>query len=1040
MAWRHSIPAAMIPLGLSLAASLSSAAVTDSAQLKAQFDNPSREYSSAPLWVWNDMMTDKEVIGTLRDLAAQNVKQAIVHPRPGLMTPYLSPEWFRLWKVALNEAEKLDMNLWIYDENSYPSGFAGGFVPEEMPESRGRGLNVKDSKDAPKWSDDVVAVFAVSGDGADAKSANVTSQVRKGDEMPQGRYLTYTLVRTGNSPWNGGRCYVDLTYPGVTEKFLQVTMDAYAREIGDQFGKRVPGVFTDEPHLRPAGSFHWTDNLPAEFEQRWGYKLTDSLPSLSHQIGDWKRVRHDYYQVLSEQFIEHWGKPYYDWCAKHKMEFTGHYWEHSWPHCESVPDNMAMYAWHQRPAIDTLMNQYSEAPGAQFGNVRAVVELASVANQLGRERTLCEIYGAGGWDLRFEDMKRIADWMCALGVNTLDQHLSYVTFRGARKHDHPQSFGYQEPWWQDYGHVGKYLERMSLAVASGEQINHILVIEPTTTAWMYNGDGKTAGKLNELGEAFQKLVTDLAKAQVEFDIGCEDIMARHGKVDGKNLVVGKRQYSTVVIAPATETLNAKSADLLTEFAKAGGAILCCGQPPAMVDGQASPRITQLASESGWSEITADKAPAALRKSVRGSVRIDRAKGDKGLLYHMRRHVADGQVLFLVNTSLDAPTAGKIVAAKATAVQQWSLESGKISAYPSTKKGPSVTATFELAPGGSLLLFLPATDVPSKGDAPKMEQKPVTVQVPASGDIQVRRIEPNVLTIDYVDLTAGGETQKGIYIQKACDLAFSKNGMANNPWHRAVQFKDELISKKFPPESGFEATYHFTIVDSVPAGLAIVIERPDLYAITCNGKPVAVKDGAWWMDRCFGKIDLADTAKVGDNAVTLAAKPMTIWHELDCAYVLGDFNLKAAEHGYAIVPPQPIATGDWKDQGLPFYAAGVSYTQGFDVTSPSGSYGVALGKWLGSVARVQVNGKPAGIIWSQPWALDVTSLIKPGANEIEVTVVGTLKNTLGPHHGNPPLGTAWPAMWEHGPDQQPEGGKYSTVGYGLSEPFKLTRSE
>ena len=111
----------------------------DSSDLRAIFADPPRQYSTGPLWVWNDMMTDEQVIGTLRDLASQQVKQAFVHPRPGLMTPYLSPEWFRLWKVALGEAERLDMNLWIYDENSYPSGFAGGWVPEVMPESRGRG-------------------------------------------------------------------------------------------------------------------------------------------------------------------------------------------------------------------------------------------------------------------------------------------------------------------------------------------------------------------------------------------------------------------------------------------------------------------------------------------------------------------------------------------------------------------------------------------------------------------------------------------------------------------------------------------------------------------------------------------------------------------------------------------------------------------------------------------------------------------------------------------------------------------------------------
>jgi hypothetical protein len=113
--------------------------LNDSAAAKALFAAPTREYATAPLWVWNDLLTEDQIRGTMRDLAGQKVKQVFVHPRPGLMTPYLSADWFRLWKVALDEAEKLDMNVWIYDENSYPSGFAGGHVPELMPESRGRG-------------------------------------------------------------------------------------------------------------------------------------------------------------------------------------------------------------------------------------------------------------------------------------------------------------------------------------------------------------------------------------------------------------------------------------------------------------------------------------------------------------------------------------------------------------------------------------------------------------------------------------------------------------------------------------------------------------------------------------------------------------------------------------------------------------------------------------------------------------------------------------------------------------------------------------
>jgi hypothetical protein len=102
--------------------------------------------------------------------------------------------------------------------------------------------------------------------------------------------------------------------------------------------------------------------------------------------------------------------------------------------------------------------------------------------------------------------------------------------------------------------------------------------------------------------------------------------------------------------------------------------------------------------------------------------------------------------------------------------------------------------------------------------------------------------------------------------------------------------------------------------------------------------------------------------------------------------------------------------------------------------------VQLRNWYGSVARVRVNGQAAGVILSSPWSLDVTPRITPGANTVEVTVVGTLKNTLGPHHGDPPLGSAWPSMFQKGPSPgPPPGSRYSTVGYGLFEPFVLVQT-
>jgi hypothetical protein len=295
----------------------------------------------------------------------------------------------------------------------------------------------------------------------------------------------------------------------------------------------------------------------------------------------------------------------------------------------------------------------------------------------------------------------------------------------------------------------------------------------------------------------------------------------------------------------------------------------------------------------------------------------------------------------------------------------------------------------------------------------------------------------VLTLDYVDVTAGGETKQNVYFYQANRFVFQKHGMDGNPWDSSVQFRDELITKKFPPESGFEATYRFTIEQRVPDQLQIVIERPDLYTVTCNDQPVAAQKGAWWLDKSFGLIDISRAAKLGQNAVTIKAAPFTIYHELEPAYVLGSFALRTADSGFVIVPEVPLKLGPWNEQGHPLYATGVAYAESFEVPQPSGRYFVSLPKWYGSVAKVLVGGKPAGYITHQPWQCEVTDLIKPGTNTVEVVVIGTLKNTLGPHHAGAVVGRAWPNMFQVGPETgPPPGEKYHTLGYGLFEPFVL----
>ncbi len=1031
-------------LCLLLLGALETSATENSRMARSQFKQPDRSYATAPLWVWNDDLNEQQVRQTLGDLASQEVRQAFVHPRPGLMTPYLSRDWFRLWRIALDEAEKLGMNLWIYDENSYPSGFAGGWVPENMPVARGRGLQLRAASGVPAWTDATMAVFRRHGD----RFENVTTDVRNGVSLPQAQYLTATLIRAANSPWHGNRSYVDLLYPGVTEQFLEITIEAYRREFGPLFGSRIPGIFADEPHILPAGGLPWTDDLPEVFERRWGYGLLDHLPELTQEVGDWRRVRHNYFQVLLDLFIDRWAEPYYNRCEQYGLEFTGHYWEHEWPNCLVVPDNMAMSAWQQRPAIDTLMNRYEEQTHAQFGNIRSVREISSLANQLGRKRTLCEVYGAGGWDLRFEDMKRIGDWLAVLGINTFDEHLSYISLRGARKRDHPQSFSYHEPWWDMYHVIERYLTRLSLALSQGEQVNRILVLEPTTTAWMYQGDAHASTQLDAVGDQFFQFLVALERHQIEYDIGCEDVLARYGSVQGNLLHIGERNYECVVLPPMTENLNSPTFKLLERFLRGKGAVIGFDPGPSRADGASSDAVRGLSNAPGWQILQSDAALDALSKvSHQAPLVVTRTPADRGILFHHRREFADGQMLFLVNTSIAEPTTGTIRAV-AGGIERWDLLSGDIDEYSWTSTEVGVESSFELPPSGSLLLFFPKERQRSPHDGKRRPGR----SLPASGAMQVQRLGPNVLTLDYVSITAGDESLTNAYFYAANQFAFRKNGMDRNPWDSAVQFRDELIARTFPADSGFRATYRFTIAESVPSDLEAVVERPNLYTITCNGHPVTAIPGRWWLDRAFGRISLSRFARRGVNELVLKAAPFRIEHELEPVYLLGSFALRATDHGFTIEPDAPLTFREidastvsprrsgWNAQGHPFYAEGVTYRQSFNISKKREGYRVALGDWYGSVAKVFVNQKPVGSIFAPPWECDISRHIHRGENTVEVVVIGTLKNTLGPHHGDPGVGSAWPGMFQNGPEHgPPPGAQYHTLAYGLFEPFTLIES-
>ena len=1013
----------------------------------ADFQNPPAEYRSAPLWVWNDRMTRDKITADLTDFRDHGIGGVFIHPRPGLITPYLSEEWLDLCRFAVETGKSLGMKVWIYDENSYPSGFAGGHVPAAMPDAARTGLRLLKGAMLPRAFAKTVAegiplvVLRRAGEGFEDVTAEAAALATSGEK---GDYYIFSRVFQSPSPWFGGFTYVDIMRRDVTEKFLDVTLNAYQRSFGAEFGGVVQGSFQDEAEIAPpdrADTINFTPALFRAFQGKWGYDLRPALPSLFEKTGDWRKIRHDYYATLLDLFIENWAKPYFTYCNDNHLLFTGHYWEHEWPIPRVSPVSLAMAAYAHMPGIDILMNSYQRDSHAQFGNARAVREIRSVANQQGRRRTMSETYGAGGWDMSFADQKRIGDWEYALGVNFLNQHLSYATIKGARKRDHPLSFTPHEPWWPHYNLLADYFGRLSVVMSFGEQVNPVLVIEPTTSAWMHYSPQVESERLNAIGTIFQDFTHLLESKQLEYDLAAERTLEEFGRVEAKQLVVGQRAYQLVVLPPGTENLDGPTVALLRTYLDAGGRVLAWNEPPPFVDGREAEEVRALAASAGdgWVRAADDEMGFRAWRDLAPPAVSFEGLGEADLLFHQVREFEGGRFIFLANTHPVREPAARLTV-EGRSVEAWDALTGEVRPFAFRRQGDRVVVEFRLPVAGSLLLCVRDQKRGAKASA----VPPAVEEVRASGGLTVKRLQPNVLTLDYCDLVMAGKTVRDVYFYEAQRRTFEGHGLAGNPWDSAVQYKTNILDlDKFSARSGFEAVFSFSAVPGdYLAGLQAVVERPEVFRVAINDQEVQPRPDAWWLDKAFAVYDIGSHVRPGRNRLKVTARPFSIHAELEPVYILGDFRLWPEARGFSLAPAAPLTKGPWVAQGLPFYAAGVAYEQEFEIPGSAanpGRFTVRLDGWRGAVAEVLLNGRHAGLIAFPPYELDLGEPPASGRAAITAVVYGTLKNTLGPHHGNPDLGRAWPGSFQKGAaGGPPSGASYSLVDYGLFGDIKLTR--
>jgi hypothetical protein len=406
------------------------------------------------------------------------------------------------------------------------------------------------------------------------------------------------------------------------------------------------------------------------------------------------------------------------------------------------------------------------------------------------------------------------------------------------------------------------------------------------------------------------------------------------------------------------------------------------------------------------------------------------------LYHQRRKLADGDILFLVNSSITESSEGAISTKSADAIELNSI-TGEMNGYPCSQFGGITTISFSLTPAGSLLLYIPS----GKGIIASSQEIPKKYDLITSEPMVVRRDSENALPIEFCDLTVGGETTTDMHTFNAADKVYKYYGFKNgNPWNTSVQFKTRTVNRDtFGVNTGFTVTYHFTVFEkSDYSTFKAVVERPWLWSVSVNGNEVKPEAGKWWLDKDFGVFSIGELVNKGDNTISLVVAPMKVHAEIEPVYIVGDFSVIPAEKGWVLEPAvNKLTTGSWKELGMPFYSWGVTYSKEFNIENPDGAYLVSLDNWKGTIAEVTVNGEQAAVIAFPPYQSNVTQLIKPGINKIDVKVIGSLKNLLGPHFNNPAPGLVSPWHFRN-VKSYPAGKDYQLLDYGLMSDFQVFR--
>ena len=943
--------------------------------------NKSREPTMSSLiaqYFLNHRLDLDEIQWQMEEFASQGYHGVYAHARPGMLTPYMSDEWWQALDQIVDMCRRLGLEFWIWDEDYYPSGLCGGRVVWADPGLVARQLQFTVASAEGRQLDVDFApglllkayAMEVMDDGTLGQPVDVTRFCGTRRQRWRSRQVVHRaysplINQVGHPHWRTGFddnrfalawqaprparytvCaalvqnqtghHPDLLRPEGIRQFLELSYQPYADRYGHEMGELIQGAFTDEPSPG-CDCFPWTASFPQAFEADHGYDILDYLPHLALDLDDRTAlVRHHYrltqHRLQKACYIDQVGH----WCRDHNIRFAGHLTRTEWFSLVAAwwPNELRCYQSMDIPSCDPLGASEGWSDAAAYHSGCKVA--SSAAHLFGKEQAGSDCLAVIGDEASLRDLKYHLDYQMALGINHFTVHGLSYSIDGPRKDEVPPSIFYQHTQWKHMSVLMDHVTRTAAELTGGRHLCELAVLYPSTSlACQIRPDIDWRSLPDEA--QIHALSEQLLSHQRDFDfideVTLQECIDEHGDIRTPE------PYATVLL-PYSRFIDARSADALLRFARNGGRVTAVGcMPQALADDLDQP-LRDWADDSV--ELVPELGPDTLASLPGADVQ---GAGARDLLL-LRREKQREPRLFAFNR--------------------------RESTFSGTIDGQQVT----VAPRSSILLRAsgPDSDIPSL--APNAE----TVDLPNGWRVT---FEPNQLPLAFWHASgAGGDAPEGFVAGPGFDLMRRENdpmgeGEGGVRYDCRLMLTGEVADARIVLEDSTVSGKWQLYVNGVPIGdwaRAVVFDCRNLQAAVGH----ALRGGS------TPALNVVSVVATGAGR-GLHEVPY-LYGSFVCEYRYGHLSFPFLEG----TPPerQLDALLPWNALGYPTFSGAATYTRTLDLAE-AGDYVLDLGR-VEDCAAVTVDGNPVAVLPWEPYRCMLYGL-ESGAHELQVEVTNPPAN-------------------------------------------------